>query len=368
MIARIGLLIRTIARRPIATFVAIFVGLICWAAFAGSPMAVNLADIDSVIGVDAMIAPASDPDGTTPAETRKRSRERAPIAQKGSQASAFNQVTPTLPPVAAATGTQLAMVIPDTLRADHGASLDGLDDANQELLAYHYALLKGGRERFSHQPGYTAILEKQERIGSTLSELVSLRVKVRHDPFSVYLKWLSGDPGKELLYVDGTNDGQLLVRLGGLKGRILPALRIDPLGSRAMKESRYPITKLGILALADSVLERREQEIRDHVIPKVRREPDVDCEGRRCAVFVFEVSEQEKSPVYRKSVQFIDREWNVPIQVANYTWSEADEHLSGAALDDATLIEYYKYSEIEADAQLTDRDFDRANSEYRFHR
>jgi len=366
MIARIGLLLRTVARRPIATFVAIFVGLIGWAAFAGGPFAVNLTDINSAIGVDAMIAPADVADGSMPAATGRRTEGLPLTAQKGSQAAAFDLATPI--PAAAATGTQMAMVMPDTVRAGCGASLVGLDEANQELLAYHFALLKGGRERFSHQPGYTAILEKQERIGSSLSELVSLRVKVRHDPFSVYLKWLSGDIGKEILYVDGTNDGLLLVRLGGLKGRFLPTLRIDPLGSRAMKESRYPITKLGIVALADSVIERREQEIREHIIPKVRREPDADCEGRRCAVFVFEVSEQEKSPVYRKSVQFIDREWNVPIQVANYTWPDADEHLSGAALDDTTLIEYYKYSEIEADAQLTDRDFDRANSEYRFHR
>ena len=73
-------------------------------------------------------------------------------------------------------------------------------------------------------------------------------------------------------------------------------------------------------------------------------------------------------PVYRKSVQYIDNQWNVPLRVVNYTWPEAGQHLEGRALDEATLIEYYMYSDIVADARLTDRDFDRANPEYHFHR
>ena len=54
--------------------------------------------------------------------------------------------------------------------------------------------------------------------------------------------------------------------------------------------------------------------------------------------------------------------------MVNYTWPEAGQHLEGRALDEATLIEYYMYSDIVADARLTDRDFDRANPEYHFHR
>ena len=82
--------------------------------------------------------------------------------------------------------------------------------------------------------------------------------------------------------------------------------------------------------------------------------------------FVFRVRGPVSLPLYRKSIQCIDREWNVAIEVENYTWP--DRPLSVAALDEATRIEYYKYSEIVADAQLTDKDFDLANAEYRFHR
>ncbi len=212
-------------------------------------------------------------------------------------------------------------------------------------------------------------MAKQERVGSDLLEEITYSIKVRQQPFSVYMKWQTGaEVGKEVLYVDGTNENQLLVRLGGIKGRILPALKIDPFGSLALAHSRYPITKLGIVALADTLIERRELEMRENITVHVEQRPDTDVEGRRCAVYIFEDADPAQSPVYRKSVQYIDQEWNVPLRVANYTWPEPGKHLEGAALDEATLIEYYMYSEVVIDAHLTDTDFDRANEEYHFHR
>lgn len=263
--------------------------------------------------------------------------------------------------------TQFALALPEISGAFPKAAPP--EDANSRLLREHFALLKAGRDQFSRVSAYTATMVKQERIGSELTEELSLEIKVRHQPFSVYLKWNSGDEtGKEVLYAEGTNDDQLLVRLGGLKGRILPAMKIDPFGSLALRQSRYPITKLGILALADTLIERRELEMREKIVPRVEQRPNADCGGRPCSVYIFEVSDAQRSPVYRKSVQYIDRRWNVPLRVANYTWPEPGQHLAGPALDEATLIEYYMYSEIVADARLTDLDFDRANPEYRFHR
>jgi hypothetical protein len=265
--------------------------------------------------------------------------------------------------------TQLALAMPEVAGSAQFLQPRPAEDANSQRLRQHFALLKAGRERFSHMPGYTATLVKQERIGSSLSDELSLGIKVRQQPFSVYMKWQSGnDTGKEVLYVDGDNDGQLLVRLGGLKGRILPAFKVDPFGSLALRQSRYPITKVGILALADTLIERRELEMREGIVPQVERTADAECDGRPCSVYVFEDPEAQRSPVYRKSVQYIDRQWNVPLRVANYTWAEPGQHLEGAALDEATLIEYYMYSQIDADVRLSDGDFDRSNAEYRFHR
>ena len=39
-----------------------------------------------------------------------------------------------------------------------------------------------------------------------------------------------------------------------------------------------------------------------------------------------------------------------------------------AALDEATLIEYYGYSDIKFESRLTDIDFDKGNTDYTFRR
>jgi hypothetical protein len=307
-------------------------------------------------------APATPP--IRPVETRTTSSktpapETNPKTPLGLAPLASNQVLNSV--------TQLALAFPE--RAAAPTVVRSIDDLNSQILREHFARLKAGRERFRRMPGYTATLVKQERIGASLTDETSFAVKVRHEPFSVFMRWESGDDtGKEVLYVDGKDDGELLVHLGGLKGRILPAFKVDPFGSLALRKSRYPITKLGILALADTLIERRELEMRQKIRVQVEQKPDGECAGRPCSVYVFEDAAREQSPVYRKSVQYIDREWNVPLRVANYNWPEPGQHLEGAALDEATLIEYYMYSEIVADARLTDADFDRANAEYHFHR
>lgn len=291
--------------------------------------------------------------------------EQIATSRGGTVTADFKLATPTADS-AADSEAQLALATTDATNVKVASGARSAGDKNLQLLKEPFELMKIGREQFRRIPSYTATLIKQERIGSTLADEVTMQIKVRHEPFSVYMKWLTGDPGKELLYVGGTNDGQLLVRLGGFKGRILPALKIDPEGPRAMAESRYPIMKLGILALTDKLIEERAEELRDKRYARCLDDSLVDVDGRPCRRFVFEFADSSLSPVYRKSVQCIDRQWNVAIEVANYTWPERP--LTGAALDEATLIEYYKYSEIVADAQLSDADFDRANAEYRFHR
>ena len=53
----------------------------------------------------------------------------------------------------------------------------------------------------------------------------------------------------------------------------------------------------------------------------------------------------------------------------NYGWPDAKQ--TGAddkALDEATLIEHYAYSELQFNQQLASKDFDRGNKAYRFRR
>lgn len=234
-------------------------------------------------------------------------------------------------------------------------------------LAFNMMLLEKGIANFEKTPSYTATFYKKERIGGVLLDAQITSLKIRHRPFSVYMKWLKGDKGRELLYVDGQHDGKMLVKVGGVKGRILPPLKLDPTGSLAMKESRYPVTNIGMLNLAKKILDVREQELAKGVGIECRMFDNQKVNRRNCYCFVVEYPDREDSSLYRKSVMFIDKKFSLPIYIQNYTWPE-DDSLAGKKLDEATLIENYSYSNIRTNRQLADNDFDRKNKSYSFKR
>jgi hypothetical protein len=230
------------------------------------------------------------------------------------------------------------------------------------------SLLENGAHKFSKKSSYTATLLKQERIHGELSEPQIIDLKLRHEPFSVYLKWHTGDKGRELLFVEGQNDGKMIVHAGGLKGRLLPALKLDPHGSMALAEARYPVTRLGMLELARTIVEYRSQDI--------TREKGVRCQvydnqkfdDRECYYSIVEYDHPRFSPLYRKSIVFIDKELLMPICVKNFTWAEGAAADDIEGLDESTLIEFYSYSDIRPELQLADNDFDRNNEKYGFKR
>jgi hypothetical protein len=60
---------------------------------------------------------------------------------------------------------------------------------------------------------------------------------------------------------------------------------------------------------------------------------------------------------------------SVPVCLKAFTWP-ADGTASDDAqqLDDATLVEYYAYTDIQLERRLSDADFDKANANYKFRR
>jgi len=311
--------------------------------------------------------PATVAETASPATTVQPSESPPPTAASTPERSQTNGTSALLHSAIAESIGATRLSAPANANSQKPAIANG-DEHNIELLQRVRSLLKSGQERFGRIPGYSATFIKRERIGDEVTDLTTMQLKVRHQPFAVYLKWVEGPGlGREILYPDGANDGSMLVRMGGLKGRLIPAFRIDASGAIAMNQSRYPVAKAGILGLAESMIAHREQELQNQVYARARQEADADVDGRRCAVYLFEFDNRERSPDYRKSIQYLDLQWNVPLHVENYGWPEPGQHLEGAALDEATLIEYYKYSNIVTNG-LSDDDFSPSNPEYRFRR
>jgi hypothetical protein len=259
---------------------------------------------------------------------------------------------------------------PLALRMAHGEPVSGPASVQSgDTLTGRWAmllnvlLLERGCAQFKKTSDYTATFLKQERLGGTLGEVQTLKLKMRHEPFSVYMKWTTGDKGRELIYVDGQNDGKLLVQPGGWKGRLTGTLALDPAGTLAMSETRHPVTKAGLVALGESLLEYHHKNLASPSGWQCELQGQQTVAGRDCYVFVVHYDSPEVCEIYRKSLQYIDCELSLPICVKNYTWP-ADA--AAPASDDDTLIESYTYTDIRFAQRLADADFDQTNSSYRF--
>lgn len=238
--------------------------------------------------------------------------------------------------------------------------------SDQEAVQYCLFLLENGARYLESIPNYAVTFGKQERINGDLSESQIIDMKVQHSPkFSVYMKWKNGDAGRQVLYSEEYEDGQMVVKLGGIKGRLLPALKLDPRGDRAMSESRYPVTEAGILGMLKQITTHRRNDLnRGHGV-HCRRLPNQTFDERNCICIEFEYTGKEHSEIYRKSIILIDARHHIPVMARNYTWAREAEGLTPAQLDEQTLIENYSFTSINFGAELIAEEFRRDNPKYR---
>lgn len=222
-------------------------------------------------------------------------------------------------------------------------------------------LLEEGVRQLQNESGYTADFAKIEVVNGALTNEQLMQMKLRHAPFSVYMKWTAGKPGQELLYVDGQNEGSMVVRPSGIKGRLLGAIKLDPYGSLALNESRHPVTEAGLLRLAQIILESRYKEA-NWLDGYTCVESQTTIDGRPCHTFTIEYDSPKVRHDYRKSVISIDREYLYVAKIENFAWPTED--IAAAELDTETLIESYTYTNVNFDHQLAAIDFTTANREY----
>ncbi len=228
-------------------------------------------------------------------------------------------------------------------------------------------LIEKGLEFLTKTPDYTAQFVKQELVNGELLDEQEMEMKVRHAPFSIYLKWTTGEVGREVLYVDGANDGRMTAHGGGWKAR-LPAVALDPGSGLAMAESRYPVTKAGLHELAKLMLRVHQEDLQLKRFSKCEKLADQTFDGRPCHAFLMEYKDQKTSDQYRKSISLIDKEWSIPIYTRNFGWLNGEVPADPEQHDAATLIEFYSYANVKFRPNLIAADFDHTNEEYRFKR
>lgn len=216
---------------------------------------------------------------------------------------------------------------------------------------------------------YTAVMVKRELVGGVLGEYEFMGIKVRNrrvqngqilTPFSVYMTFLrpASVKGREVIYVENQNSGNIVAHEGGMRGRFLPTVNLDPNGMMAMRGQRYPITDMGVENLVIKLIEKGERDRKSGpCVVEFRQGAKVD--KRDCTVVT--VKHQHQKPCYDfcEAQIFIDDEMNIPVRYCAYDWPTQ----AGA---DKILLEEYTYLQIKTNVGLTDSDFDPKNPKYRF--
>jgi hypothetical protein len=213
--------------------------------------------------------------------------------------------------------------------------------------------------RIERIKSYTATLITRERINGKLGPRESMAIKIRHDPFSIYVKSLgpASMKGQEALYIEGANNGKMWAHGVGLRG-LSGTVAIDPDGPVAMQGQRYPLTEIGILRLAKRLIEVAQSDIQyDECTVKLIEHVKINGRPGRCLEVVH--PKPRKNFTFHIARVFIDGKLDIPVRYECYGWPSGPKA-------NPPLIEEYTYLDVKLNADLTAEDFDVHNPAYGF--
>lgn len=206
---------------------------------------------------------------------------------------------------------------------------------------------------------YSATMVKRERIDNKLQDEEYMDIKVRHQPFSVYLNFKAPDnlKGQEVIYVQGKNDGNMLAHGVGIR-KLAGTVRLKPDSMLAMQGQRYPITEIGILNLTKRLIEVAEQDKKFGEC-EVKFYKDAKINKRSCTC--IEVIHPTPRRNFRFNIArvFVDDEYKLPVRYEAYDWPSK-------AGGKPILLEQYTYVDLKLNNGFGDADFDEKNPGYNF--
>ena len=244
-----------------------------------------------------------------------------------------------------------SVAVPDSAAA---ASEQELPDASRARLQ---AMIAESLAQLEAIPDYSYTLRKQEWVRGTLQPPQKLFTKIRHEPFSVYLRFLEPEDtaGTEAIYEEGRHDGKLIGHGTGARG-YFGTHRLEPEGIFAMYSNRYPITNSGM----KNTLHKLQKTIANPEAPACQLEfleaemvDDRPCYGVRI------IHDQPRGEFLLAEAKLLfDRETKLLAHFSSKQWL--------AGKDKPQLVEDYTYTDVRLNCGFSDIDFDPTNPEYKF--
>jgi hypothetical protein len=212
-------------------------------------------------------------------------------------------------------------------------------------------LLAEARKAFKDVRDYACVMIKKERLRGVMQPDNVVAMKVRNEPFSVYLRWQQPQvlAGQEACYVSGKNDGNMRVHSTGIL-KVAGWVSLDPHDEKTKKNSNHTITEAGIGNLLTRYTKAWEAE-KSLNLTRVKI-GEYEFNKRRCIrVETIHPGKPDARFAAYRSVLYFDKETHLPIRVEVYDWPRQ----GGSA--DGELEEVYSYINMKLNVGLGDEAF-----------
>jgi hypothetical protein len=211
-------------------------------------------------------------------------------------------------------------------------------------------LIRDAQRAYLDVRDYTCLLIKRERVNGVMPSADSvMEMKVRAQPFSVYLRWLAprNEAGQEVCYVAGRNNGMMRVHPKGVLGSFAGFISLDPNDPRARQTSKRSITEAGIGNTIDRFARAWEEERRLNLTAQVNV-AEYEYNRRRCTrVETIHPDNGNGHFLYYRDVVYFDKETHLPIRLEFYDWPRQ-------AGDPGALVEVYSFANMRINVGVGD--------------
>jgi hypothetical protein len=224
-------------------------------------------------------------------------------------------------------------------------------DSGSNPLAMPLRLIDEARQSYQRVKDYTCLFVKREVLNGQLQPENHIVMKVRTQPFSVYMRWLrpSQSAGQEACYVAGRNNGMMRAHSTGLIGKV-GFVTIAPDDPRAMQASRHAITEAGI----GNLIERlgRGWQLESQLNRTQVQLAEYEYDKKRCTrVETIHSDNAGNQITFYRTVVYFDQATRLPVRIENYDWPRTPGDRAGK------LIESYSYADLRFNVGLGEETF-----------
>ena len=240
----------------------------------------------------------------------------------------------------------------------------------QHALAPAIRYADAAAQRAAKVATYSATLVRfQRRVtpqGLQPAERSRMQLKIRSQPFSVYMKFEEPAAGREVMYIDGWNQNRLIVHEGSGPLSFVGTISLDPKSPRAMESGR-PITQAGLANLARGVADEWRDAIARGLTTDettVQFFPEAMLGDVEVEAIETTMARRVTSTNTHKLRLFLTRDSKLPIAMQAYAFPP--QQGGRPASTEPELREDVRYLQLDVRTPLNARDFDPENPAYDF--